>query len=233
MKNDLPSRKNLRLQNFDYGKHGAYFITICTSGRKHILSEIVNGDILSEQYASNDVGCDSLVGGQSRTPVPTEETIKNSSTGNELTLNATVGGDVLDAPQIKLLKHGEIADKYLRQLNDFYKNISVEKYVIMPNHIHLILFVENIPSILNNLEIEDGGASRTSPPTMVNQHSTVAKFISTFKRFCNKECGDNIWQRSFYDHIIRNQNDYNEVVKYIDENPIKWRFDKLYVNDIF
>ena len=47
-----------------------------------------------------------------------------------------VGTGVLDCPQIELTQYGEIADKYIKQLNDFYEHLSVEKYVIMPNHIH-------------------------------------------------------------------------------------------------
>ena len=124
-----------------------------------------------------------------------------------------------------MLKYGEIADKYIRQLNDFYDNISVEHYVIMPNHIHFILFVKNVASNSDNCKVEEGGQSRTPVPTTCN--SKVASFVSTFKRFCNKEYGCNIWQRSYYDHIIRNQRDYDEVAKYIYENPMKWRFDKL------
>ena len=54
-------------------------------------------------------------------------------------LSRIVGDGVLDVPKNLLTKYGEIADKYLRQMNEFYNNISVEKYVIMPNHIHLIL----------------------------------------------------------------------------------------------
>ena len=57
-------------------------------------------------------------------------------------LSTVVGGDVLDAPyRIHLLPYGEIADKYIQQLNDFYSNIRVDGYVIMPNHIHLLLMV--------------------------------------------------------------------------------------------
>ena len=121
-----------------------------------------------------------------------------------------VGGDVLDAPiKVKLLPYGEIAEKYIRQLNDFYKEIKAENYVIMPDHIHILLRITN-------------GASRTSPPT--RQHSSVSKYVSTFKRFCNKEYGENIWQESFFDHIIRNNEDYEEHIKYIHENPIKWYY---------
>ena len=56
----------------------------------------------------------------------------------------------------------------------------------------------------------------------------MSQFVSTFKRFSNKEYGENIWQRSFYDHVIRGREDYDEIVKYISENPMKWHFDELY-----
>lgn len=130
-------------------------------------------------------------------------------------LSTVVRGDVLDAPyRIHLLPYGEIADKYIQQLNDFYSNIRVDGYVIMPNHIHLLLMVT------------EDGASRTSPPT--RQHSAVSRFVSTFKRFCNKEYGHNVWQRYYNDHIIRNQEDYDKHLKYIQENPIRWQEDELY-----
>ncbi|MBQ8382580.1 MAG: transposase [Clostridia bacterium] len=129
-------------------------------------------------------------------------------------LSRVVGADVLDGPSVELAPHGRIADKIIHQLNDFYGNISVDRYVIMPNHVHLLLFVQA------------GGPSRTSAPT--RQHSTVSRFVSTFKRFCNKEYGRNIWQRGFHDHIIRNREDYEEHVRYIYTNPTDWREDPFY-----
>ena len=133
-------------------------------------------------------------------------------------LSQIVGGDVPDAPIcIKLMPYGVIAEKYIKQLNDIYENISVEKYVIMPDHIHILIVVKKEIDT-----IRQGGASRTSPPT--KQHSTLSRFVSTFKRFCNKEYGENVWQESFYDHIIRNKEDYEEHIKYIHENPMKWYY---------
>ena len=133
-------------------------------------------------------------------------------------LSRVVGGDVLDAPKnVELLSYGEIADKYINQLSNFYNDIKVDGFVIMPNHIHIMLFV------LEN------GASRTSPPT--RQHSRVSRFVSTLKRFCNKEYDENIWQRHFHDHIIRNREDYETRVKYIHENPIRWYYDELYAEE--
>ena len=130
-------------------------------------------------------------------------------------LSKIVGGDVLDAPKnIELLPYGIIADKYINQLNDYYDNIEVKSYAIMPNHIHIMLLVC------------DNGASGTSPPT--RQHTTVSHFVSTFKRFCNKEYGEAIWQRGFYDHIIRNREDYEKHLRYINENSARWFYDKLF-----
>ncbi len=138
-------------------------------------------------------------------------------------LSRIVGGDVLDAPncnvtyspkRVELSHYGKIADKIINELNDHNDDIKVDRYVIMPNHIHIILFVSA------------SGASRTSPPT--KQHSNVSRFVSTFKRFCNKECGEKIWQRTFYDHIIREQRDYEKHIRYIHENPARWYFDELY-----
>ena len=133
-------------------------------------------------------------------------------------LSRVVGDDVLGVPKsVELLPHGKIADKYINQLNDFYDNVKVEGYVIMPNHIHIMLFVS------------ENGTPRTSSPT--KQTSAASQFVSTFKRFCNKDYGKNIWQRGFYDHIIRNHEDYEEHVKYIYENPTRRYYNELYTEE--
>ena len=123
-------------------------------------------------------------------------------------LSCVVGAGVLDCPYLQLLPYGKIADKYINQLNDFYDNIFVDKYVIMPDHIHILLTIKN-------------GQSGTPAPTNENKNSYISKFVSTFKRYCNKEYGNNIWQRSYYDHIIRNREDYNKTFEYIENNPLK------------
>ena len=123
---------------------------------------------------------------------------------------------ISNIPRIELTEYGQIADKYLRQLNDFYNHISIENYVIMPNHIHILLWVKG----------DENGPSRTPVPTV--QNSIPSRFVSTLKRFCNKEYGMNIWQARSFDHIIRNYNDYEEHRRYIYENPIRWYYDELY-----
>ena len=133
----------------------------------------------------------------------------------ECLLSKVVGTGVLDCPCIELSEYGRIAQKYIEQLNSFYSHISIEDYVIMPNHIHLVIFIQK------------NGQSRTPVPT-TKANSEYSKFISTFKRFCNKEYGYNIWQSRSYEHIIRDFRDYEKIKIYIHENPLKWQFDELY-----
>ena len=147
-----------------------------------------------------------------------------------------VGTGVPDCPKTCLTPYGKIADKYIRQLNDFYPHIFVDNFVIMPNHIHILLVIEElgqsrtpVPTCNSANDVlcaNDGGQSRMPVPTRSN--TPLSQFISTFKRFCNKEYGQNIWQARFHDHIIRNQKDYEEHFRYIEENPIRWELDDLY-----
>ena len=59
-------------------------------------------------------------------------------------------------------------------------------------------------------------------------NATVGKFVGTFKRFCNRQYGHNIWQSRSYDHVIRNEQDYLRIWQYIESNPARWKEDKLY-----
>lgn len=114
--------------------------------------------------------------------------------------------------QTELLPHGKTAEKYIRQMNAFYDRISVDQYVIMPDHIHLLL----------TLQETDGHPGRGVPTNCGIRTSAITRFVGTFKRFCNKEYGGNIWQGRYYDHVIRNQQDYDETWQYIENNPRKW-----------
>lgn len=134
-------------------------------------------------------------------------------------LSRIVGTGVPDGPQNQLTEYGLIAEKYIREMSSFYENISVDMFVIMPNHIHLLVQIkQSLPS---------SGPSRTPVPTV--QNSLLSRFISTFKRFCNKEYGVNIWQYRSYEHVIRNREDYARIAQYIRENPQRWQSDCFYL----
>lgn len=119
-------------------------------------------------------------------------------------------------PKVKLTHIGEIVDKYILSINNV-EGVIVDKYVIMPNHIHLILAIKNDESVVS-AERDLNGHSLA-----INRaNEKIPHIVSTFKRFCNKEIGENIFQRSYYDHIIRNIDDYNDTVRYILHNPRRW-----------
>ena len=134
----------------------------------------------------------------------------------------SVGDGALDVPSPQLTRIGKIVEKYILSTSKI-ENVSVKQYVIMPNHIHLIILIK--PTIneyidyLNNL-----GTSKAPSPT----NEMIPHIVSTFKRFCNKEIGENIFQRTYYDHIIRDKEDYQTRAKYIYENPKRWFYDELY-----
>ena len=129
-------------------------------------------------------------------------------------LGNIVGDGVLDVPQTMLSDYGKIVDKYINQLNDYYDYLNIENYVVMPNHLHLLIFVDN-----------PNGTSRTPSPT----NAYIPQFVSTLKRFCSREIGYNIFQRSYHDHIIRDDEDYKKIYNYIESNPSKWSEDCFYI----
>lgn len=69
------------------------------------------------------------------------------------------------------------------------------------------------------------GSLRTPTPT----NATIPALISTFKRLTNKEIGNKIWQRNYYEHVIRNEREYIEIIQYINNNPINWNKDKYFI----
>ena len=94
--------------------------------------------------------------------------------------------------------------------------LKVDQYVIMPNHIHAVLILE-----------ETAGASPR--PTLTD---IVCAYKSLTTRACKKLLPINkLFQTSFYEHVIRGREDYKEIVKYIAENPSRWESDNLYLAD--
>ena len=129
-------------------------------------------------------------------------------------LGNIVGGSNFDAPKMVLSEYGIILDRHIRLMNEKYSHIKIDKYVIMPNHFHLIL---NITDYKNSSSVS------ATPP-----NNETSKFISLLKRYCNREYGENIWQTSYNDHIIRGKEDYQKIMEYIETNPLKWELDCLY-----
>ena len=162
MQNELPKRKYPRLNDYDYGSAGAYFVTICTQNRACLLSRVVG-----DEYSGN----------------------------------------------VEYTKFGKIAEQQLLSLENKYPCLKIDQYVIMPNHIHILFVVED----------------KTYP--------AITGVVGAYKSLTTKECNKNghfgkLFQRSFFEHIIRGREDYEETAKYIFENPTRWYFDELYKEDM-
>ncbi len=106
--------------------------------------------------------------------------------------------------QLPLSKIGIVIENEIYKLNTVYENIKVDKYQIMPNHIHLIIFIYE----------DSNGRTQFAP--------TISRIIKQFKGSITKQIGFSIWQKSFYDRIIRNENEYQSVWNYIHNNPLKY-----------
>ena len=130
-------------------------------------------------------------------------------------LSHIVGGGAFDAPENQLTSMGKIVEKYIQSGNHIDR-VTVEKYVIMPNHVHLLLIVDMVD-----------GTSRAPSPT----NAVIPHFMSTFKRFCHRDIGQKIFQRSYHDHVVRDRQDYLKIWEYIDDNPKQWELDCFYVKE--
>ncbi len=124
-------------------------------------------------------------------------------------LSKIVVGDGLPVP--KLTAIGKIVYGYAEKISEKYPTVKMEKFVIMPDHVHFLI------SIGNELD----GTGNPSP--------TVGNIMGWFKyqttktiNAHNNTVGEKFWQRSYYDHIIRNEKDFEETYWYIELNPQRW-----------
>lgn len=111
---------------------------------------------------------------------------------------------------VVLTQIGKIVDKYIKNINLVYNGVEIDKYIIMPNHIHMIISI--------NTQIKNSD-------NFIPDLSTIVRSLKTM---VTKSIGYSIWQPSFYEHIIRNEQDYKTKWKYINENPIKWGLDEMF-----
>ena len=168
---NLPTRKPIRIENYNYSTPGAYFITVCTANREKIFWSDRRGELCSPADNTNT--------GDQRSPL-----------------------------RVELSNLGNIIDAEIQKLNTIYDAVRVDKYCIMPDHIHFIL----------SIDTDENGRTQFAP--------TISRVIKQFKGSITKQVGRPIWQKSFYDHGIRNQQDYDEIWQYIENNPLKYALNR-------
>ncbi len=134
--------------------------------------------------------------------------------------------------KIRLTEQGKIAEQYVLKIPLIYPNAAVDRYVIMPNHVHILL------SIIDLTDCQGSGTEDARAHDVTHTALSAGSIIGWYKHETTKEINslmDNgiikIWQRSFHDHIIRNENDYLKIMEYIDTNPQRWK-DDCFFNDV-
>jgi len=195
--NNLPHRRSIRLQGYDYSQAGAYFVTICTHGKECLFGGMENGAMVLNEY-----GC-------------------------------------------------VVRDEWLKTA-EFRAEIRAGEFVVMPNHFHgVVIIAEPIIGDIRERAIRElplrtpnpcVGAIHESPfhesPLPLRQQRrqmTLSKIIGRFKMLTAKRIneirqlpGVPVWQRNYYEHVIRNEADYGQIAEYIADNPRRWEEDTLH-----
>jgi len=173
------NRRSIRLKGYDYSQPGAYFVTICTHNRACLFGDIINGQMILNNY-------------------------------------------------------GEIVDNEWIKTAEIRKNIILDEFIVMPNHVHGIIIIDNdaycrvtvhhdptINRAPTQYECFGKPTSNTIPTIIRSLKSTITKQINIIRNTPNVP----VWQRNYYEHVIRNENELNRIRQYIIDNPVKWEND--------
>ncbi|GAB4244278.1 MAG: transposase [Stanieria sp.] len=183
---DIQHRRSIRLKGYDYTQPGMYFVTICAYQRQCIFGDIVDGQMVLNQY-------------------------------------------------------GSIVAQTYQWLSQRYHYVYLDEWIIMPNHFHGIIVIIDTPR---------RGSSRTAPTSTVpiqnistssnhvSKPKPLGRLIGAFKTVSTKHINilrdtpaTPVWQRNYYEHIIRNQTALDRIREYITNNPISWQIDQLHPNN--
>ena len=195
-------RKSIRLKGYDYSREGLYFITICCHNRDCLFGEIIeNNDLIN----------------------PTQQMILNDA--------------------------GKIAIECWLQIPEHFPNVILHEHIIMPNHIHGIIELNgSLDFGVQNVMVQNVGVQNfeplppTPPPQPPSRQQnafqkiiprSIGSIIRGYKIGVTKWFRKNtdlqtVWQRNYYEHIIRNEQSYQTIAEYIITNPEKWKDDKFF-----
>ena len=163
-------RRSIRLQGYDYSQAGAYFVTICTQNRQCLFGNIVDGEMVLNEY-----------------------------------------GSVIRTCWVEIPVH--------------FSETKLDLFVVMPNHVHGIVWLNGRGTACRAPTTGEqfGKPVSGSLPAMIRSFkSAVTKQIN---EMCNTP-GAKLWQRNYYEHIIRNNNELNRIREYITHNPARWDMDR-------
>ena len=165
--NNRPARRSIRLKDYDYAGPGAYFVTICTNGRRFVFGHVCNGEMRLNEY-------------------------------------------------------GQAVQARWSGLPDHYANVELDAFVVMPNHVHGIIVIPDV-----------GAGLRPARKGPIHKPQALPEIIRAFKAFCSRRInemrgtrGAHVWQRNYYEHVIRDERSLNRIREYIVANPERWDLDR-------
>ncbi len=197
---DIHHRKSIRLRGYDYSQAGLYFVTICTQGRQCLFGYVDNG-----------------------------------------VMNLNDAGKMLSATWGEIPAH--------------YEGVEIDEFVVMPNHIHgIVTLVGATPRGCPDVNFSPGdegqargeqGQARGPAPTQfrrdVHTRLSLPDVVHRFKTMTTKRYANGVkqngwqpfsaklWQRNYYEHIIRDEAAHLKIAEYIQTNPQRWQEDTYYV----
>lgn len=191
-------RRSIRLRGYDYSQAGAYFITIVAKNRERLFGEAANGEM-------------------------------------------------------RLNEIGRVVQTAWDELPGRYPSVELDAFVVMPNHVHGIIVISGDTGPVGAIhelplhelplhELPAAGAIHESPPhesplqdRVQRRKMLLPKIVGYFKMNAAKRAneirlasGVPLWQRNYYEHIIRNEADLRRIREYIANNPLKWELDQLH-----
>jgi REP element-mobilizing transposase RayT len=183
---DVQHRCSIRLKDYDYAQAGAYFITICTYNKESIFGNVINGEMMSNEY-------------------------------------------------------GQVVEREWLKTTQIRTAMELDEFVIMPNHMHGIFVIMEspvgahgcAPLHIQPLQTQHGCVPIQRKPRSLS--SFLAGFKSAVTRQINELRGTPyapLWQRNYYEHVIRNEDDLSEIREYIVNNPLKWDLDSENPNNV-
>jgi len=130
-------------------------------------------------------------------------------------------GDVVNG-EMRLNELGQVVEMEWLKTAEIRDNVELDEFVVMPNHIHgIIVITESCVGATSRSPLRNGPAPKSIG-------AIVAGFKSAATKRINELCGiprAPVWQRNYYEHVIRNEDDLNEIREYILSNPVKWELD--------
>ncbi len=199
-RSNIHRRRSTRLQGYDYSQAGAYFLTICTHNRQCLFGEIVG------------------------------------ATGRSPTMHINDAGHV-------------VADEWLKTAS-IRSEIELDEWVVMPNHFHAILVIsamgccpradgsfEGTLPLGGNRPVEGKPPAKGDRPVASTgpQPKSVGAVVAGFKSAVTKRInairqtpGRPVWQRNYWEHVIRNEWEVNRIRQYVADNPCQWEWDALH-----